>query len=291
MSLSDASIKALKPKAATYAVTDEKGLSLQVTSTGSKLWRFRYQFGGKPRLMSLGSYPEVPLAEARRKRDSARNSVHSGIDPVAEKKKAKLLSTLAAANTFSAIAEEYIVTKLVSENRAAITIDKARWLLGHLAPIASLPVTEIKPQEQYAALKRLEGSGKHETARRCRSFSSRVFRYAVVTGRAETDPAAMLSGALITPKVKHHAAPIDPAKVGDVFARHRCLLDRRFDHPPCPANRPACYDAPRRVAAGAMGGIRPRRRYLAHPSRADESAPPPCHPVVAPSRRLSARSL
>lgn len=217
MALSDASIRGLKPKAATYAVTDEKGLSLQVTSTGSKLWRFRYQFGGKPRVMSFGSYPEVPLTEARRKRDAARTDVHAGVDPGAEKKKAKLLSVLATANTFSAVAEEYIATKLVGENRAAITVDKARWLLSHLSPIASLPVTEIKPQELYAALKRLEGSGKHETARRCRSFSSRVFRYAVVTGRAETDPAAMLSGALITPKVKHHAAPIEPAKVGDVL--------------------------------------------------------------------------
>nr|WP_250890185.1 integrase arm-type DNA-binding domain-containing protein [Sphingobium nicotianae] len=215
--MSDASIRALKPRADTFSVTDEKGLSLLVKPTGSKLWRFRYQFQGKPRVMALGSYPEVPLSEARRKRDTARTDVQAGVDPGAEKKKAKLLSVLATANTFSAIAEEYIVTKLIGENRAAITVDKARWLLSHLSPVASLPVAEIKPQELYAALKRLEGSGKHETARRCRSFSSRVFRYAVVTGRAETDPAAMLSGALITPKVKHHAAPIDPAKVGDVL--------------------------------------------------------------------------
>ena len=217
MALSDASIRALKPKAAAYAVTDEKGLTLQVTSTGSKLWRFRYQFGGKPRVMSFGGYPEVPLAEARRKRDAARTEVQAGVDPGAERKKAKLLSVLATANTFSAIADEYITTKLVGENRASITVDKARLLAGHLSPIAAMPVTEIKPDALYAALKRLEGSGKHETARRCRSFASRVFRYAVVTGRAEADPAAMLSGALITPKVKHHAAPTDPAKVGDVL--------------------------------------------------------------------------
>lgn len=217
MALSDAAIRALKAKATAYAVTDEKGLSLLLTATGTKLWRFRYQFGGKPRVISLGGYPEVPLAEARRKRDAARTDVQAGVDPGTERKKTKLLSVLSTANTFSAIAEEYITTKLVGENRAAITVDKARWLLSHLSPIASLAVTEIKPQELYAALKRLEGSGKHETARRCRSFASRVFRYAVVTGRAEADPAAMLSGALITPKVKHYAAPVEPAKVGDVL--------------------------------------------------------------------------
>jgi len=217
MALSDASIRALKPKGATYTVTDDKGLSLQITAAGSKLWRFRYQFGGRPRVLALGGYPEVSLADARRKRDTARVEVQAGTDPGVERKKTKLLAVLSAENTFTAIAEEYIDTKLVSESKAAVTVHKARWLLEHLSPLSAMPVTEIKPDALYAALKRLEGSGKHETARRCRSFASRVFRYAVVTGRAEADPAAMLSGALITPKVKHHAAPIDPAKVGDVL--------------------------------------------------------------------------
>jgi integrase len=217
MSLSDASIRALKPKDSVYAVTDERGLTLHVSTSGSKLWRFRYQFAGKSRIMALGSYPEVPLAAARRKRDAARADVHAGVDPGVERKRAKLLSALASANTFGEIAGEYIDAKMVGENKADVTVAKARWLLDHLLSIASLPVSQIKPQELYAALKRLEGSGKHETARRCRSFASRVFRYAVVTGRAEADPAALLSGGLITPTVKHHAAPIDPAKVGDLL--------------------------------------------------------------------------
>ena len=216
MALTDAGIRALKPAAKAFTVADEKGLCLLIKPNGSKLWRYRYRVGGKMKVLALGAYPEASLADARRKRDSARAQLHDGVDPGAERKKAKLLAELSAENTFAAIADEYISTKLVGENKAAITIDKARWLVTHLAPIASLPIVEIKPQELYAALKRLEGAGKHETARRCRSFASRVFRYAVVTGRAEADPAAMLSGALITPKVKHHAAPIDPAKVGDV---------------------------------------------------------------------------
>ena len=126
MALSDASIRALKPRGSVYAVTDEKGLSLQTTVSGTKLWRFRYQFGGKPRVISLGSYPEVPLAEARRKRDAARSEVQAGIDPGTERKKAKLLSALASANTFQAIAEEYIDAKLVREHKATVTVDKNR---------------------------------------------------------------------------------------------------------------------------------------------------------------------
>ena len=217
MSLSDSAIRALKPSSKDYTVADGKGLCLLIRTNGSKLWRYRYRVSGKMKVLALGAYPEVPLTDARRKRDNARIQLHDGLDPGAERKKAKMLSALATANTFTAIAGEYIDTKMVSENKAAVTVAKARWLLDHLSPIASLPVTEIKPQELYAALKRLEGSGKHETARRCRSFASRVFRYAVVTGRAEADPAALLSGALITPKVKHHAALIEPAKVGDVL--------------------------------------------------------------------------
>ncbi len=217
MALNDAAIRALKPTGKVFLLADADGLSIEVAASGAKLWRFRYRVGGRERKISFGRYPEVSLKEARQKRDEARAAIRDGSDPGAERKKAKLLAELSAENTFAAIADEYITTKLVGENKAAITIDKARWLVTHLAPIASLPIVEIKPQELYAALRRLEGAGKHETARRCRSFASRVFRYAVVTGRAEADPAAMLSGALITPKVKHHAAPIDPAKVGDVL--------------------------------------------------------------------------
>lgn len=217
MALTDAGIRAQKPTTKEFTVADGKGLCLLIKPNGSKLWRYRYRVGGKTKVLALGAYPEASLADARHKRDRARARLHDGVDPGAERKKAKLLAMLSAGNTFSAIADEYISNKLVSENKAAITIGKARWLVTHLAPIASLPIAEIKPQELYAALKRLEGVGKHETARRCRSFASRVFCYAVVTGRANADPAAMLRGALITPKVKHHAAPIDPAKVGDVL--------------------------------------------------------------------------
>ena len=92
MALSDASIRALKPKTAAYAVTDEKGLTLQVTSTGSKLWRFRYQFGGKPRVMSFGGYPEVPLAEARRKRDESFSNLQADLQREMSAKKEEVLA-------------------------------------------------------------------------------------------------------------------------------------------------------------------------------------------------------
>jgi integrase len=220
MALTDTKIRALKPKDKVYLIADGDGLSIEVAKSGSKLWRFRYRFNGKPRVLALGRYPEVTLAEARNKRLEARRKVSAGIDPGTERKRAKQATRIGLANTFGKLAEEYIDRKLVKEERAASTIKKAKWFLEQLQPIADMAISEIKSPDVYAVLKRLEGAGKHETAKKCRSFASRVFRYGVATGRGELDPAEPLRGALVTPKVKHHAAVLDPAKFGELL---RCI--------------------------------------------------------------------
>jgi integrase len=217
MALNDAAIRALKPKDRVYAVADERGLGIEVAVSGSKLWRLRYRFAGKARNLSFGRYPEVSLKEARQRRDVARALLRDGVDPGAERKRAKLAAELGAANTFGAVANEYIAQKMVKEGLATVTVDKSKWLLLQLRPISDQPIAAIEATELYAILRRLEGQRKHETAKRCRSFASRVFRYAVVTGRAKADPAAMLRGALITPKVKHHAAILEPVKLGKLL--------------------------------------------------------------------------
>ena len=217
MALSDAAIKALKPKDRPYGVADGMGLRIEVAASGSKLWRFRYRIGGKAKALSLGRYPEVSLKEARQRRDAARRTLRDGIDPSLERKRAKLTARFNADNTFGAVAEEYIEHKLIKEGRAAVTVKKAKWLLLQMKPIWDQPLVDIKPAEVFGVLRRLEGQRKHETAKRCRSFTSRVFRYAAATGRAENDPAAMLVGQLIAPKVKHHAAILEPQKVGELL--------------------------------------------------------------------------
>lgn len=217
MALNDVAIKALKAKDRVFAVADEKGLCIEVAVSGSKLWRFRYRFGGKPKILSFGRYPEVTLKEARQRRDDARGQLRDGIDPGVERKRAKLTARFNAANTFKAVADEYIEHKLVKDGKAAVTVQKAKWLLLQMKPIWDQPLVEIKPAEVFGVLRRLEGQRKHETAKRCRSFTSRVFRYAAATGRAESDPAAMLAGQLIAPKVKHHAAILEPRKLGELL--------------------------------------------------------------------------
>lgn len=216
MALKDIEIRALKARDKIYKCSDERGLYLEVHPSGSKLWRYKYSHLGKDKRIALGRYPEVGLAEARRKRDDARQKLNEGVDPLAERKREKLIAIYKAANTFGDVAKEYI-DKMVSEGRADTTTTKANWLLEQLAPISADAVADLKPIEVLAALKRIEARGKHETARRCRSFASRVFRYAVATGRAETDPTSVLRGALITPKPKHHSALIEPDAVGELL--------------------------------------------------------------------------
>ncbi|WP_447728987.1 tyrosine-type recombinase/integrase [Sphingomonas koreensis] len=226
MALKDLEIRALKPRDRIYKKADERGLYIEVHPTGSKLWRFKYAYLGKDKRLALGRYPEVGLAEAREKRDEARRKLREGIDPLAERKRAKLLALYNASNTFGDVAQEYIA-KMAADGRADTTTSKANWLLEQLSPLAGQPVADLKPMDVLAALKRIEARGKYETARRCRSFAGRVFRYAVATGRSETDPTAFLRGALVTPRTKHHAALLDPKAVGellrsiDAYSGHR----------------------------------------------------------------------
>jgi integrase len=176
----------------------------------------KFRFLGRDKRIAFGSYPEVGLAEARRRRDEARQQVQDGIDPTAERRREKLLALYKAANTFGEVAEQYI-QKMIAEGRAEATTAKATWLLEQLEPISRSAIAELKPVEVLAALKRIEAKGKHETARRCRSFASRVFRFGVATGRGETDPTSVLRGALIAPKVAHHGAVLDPDGVGELM--------------------------------------------------------------------------
>ena len=133
------------------------------------------------------------------------------------KREARLAKRIAAANTFAGIAEEYIA-KLEAEGRAAVTVGKTRWLLAKLSPsLGARPIGEITPHELLAVLRASERKGQRETARRLRSFASRVFRYAVATARASADPAQPLLGALVSPVAKHHAAITEPVAFGGLL--------------------------------------------------------------------------
>lgn len=212
--LTQLQITSAKPKAKPYTLPDGQGLALFIQPTGSKLWRLRYRFLGKARTLHLGSWPTVTLADAREKCREARKAVAEGIDPVLEKKRARIAAQFSIASTFKDVAREW-VEKCEREGRAPVTLEKIRWLLGMAYPIiGSHPINAITPIEALTVLRKVEGKGRYESARRMRSVLSRVFRYGIATARCDRDVAADLRGALTTPRTKHHGAITDPTEVG-----------------------------------------------------------------------------
>lgn len=223
MPLSDTRVRSLKagvkPDGSTtsksYKVADEKGLYLEVTPKGSKLWRFKYRIGGKEKLLSVGIYPDVGLKEARAKRDELRKQVAGGIDPSDLRKADKVVQ--AGMESFEFVAREWHSKHKVnwSESHASRSLTR---LQNDVFPwLGKKNIGEIKPPELLQVLRRVEDRGALETAHRIHQICGQIFRYAVATGRAERDSAADLKGALPPAKPKHHPSITEPAKVGQLM--------------------------------------------------------------------------
>lgn len=217
MALTDVQIRKAIPQLKEYKLSDAGGLYLLVRPNGSKHWKQKIRVVGREQKLSFGAYPQISLKEARELRDQAKLELSRGGDPVRRRREEKLAAQLSAAHSFADIAEEFIA-KRAAEGLAESTITKARWFLDLLRPsIGKRPIAEISPQELLAALKKIERKGRRESAKRTRSFASRVFQYAVVTGRCTTDPAQPLRGALVAPVAKHYAAITDPQELGQLL--------------------------------------------------------------------------
>ena len=217
MLLSALAVQNAKPRSKPYLLRDGRGLHLLVNPNGRKLWRLRYRFAGKQNMLGFGAFPEVSIAVARSKRDEARRLLSSGTDPSRQKKLDKLAAATASKNTFRAIAEEHLANQEQS-GIAPSTLVKNRWyLLDLAAPLANLPITEIAPAEILALLKKIEKSGRRETAKKVRGAIGSVFRLAITTLRATNDPTYPLRGALLKPTVTHRPAITDERMLGGLM--------------------------------------------------------------------------
>lgn len=217
MALTDTAIRNAKPKDKPFKLGDSLGLFLLLQPSGGKLWRMKYRLDGREKKIGFGTYPEVGLADARKKRDEAREVVAMGKDPSREKQQAKHRALIAAGDTFAEIGREYL-DKRKREGMADCMMDKAEFHLSRLAPVLGrLPVTEITAPDVLAVLRVYEKQGKHETANRLLQLASRIFRYAVATARLTSDPTRDLRGAITTPTTKHFAAIIDPKGAGELL--------------------------------------------------------------------------
>jgi integrase len=194
---------------------DGGGLFLHVMQNGARYWRLKYRYAGKEKLLALGVYPEVSLAEARRARETARAALREGSDPGRQRQERRFAAADAAENTFEAIGRQWMDRQHVAD----VTANKNRWLLEtFLFPrLGKRPIAEITPRELLSVLREVEKTGKLETASRAKNKAGQVFRFAIVEGKTESDPTTSLRGALKTPQVKHHAAITHPQKVGELL--------------------------------------------------------------------------
>ena len=217
--LTEAKLRALKPAEKVYRVADDAGLYIEVHPNGSRYWRQKYRWLGREKRLAHGVYPEVSLAQARAKRDESRAQLRAGIDPGAAKRAARA----AAADDFEAIAREWLDRerkhgkgrggKGLTETTAAATLARMeQHVFPYIGrdPIRALTAADILER----VLRRLDEAGKAETAHRVKWIISRVFRYAVQTRRADTDPTSALRGALAPVRPEHHPAITEPRAVG-----------------------------------------------------------------------------
>lgn len=220
VALTDVAIRNAKPGPKAYKMGDSHGLFLLVQPTGGKLWRFKYRVDGREKKLAIGPYPEISLGEARRRRDEAREAMAAGKDPAREKQRDKVRAKVEAENTFAAITAEFCEKRKRDGQRAwaPATAKRCEYLLSILCgSIGNMPIAEIEPADVLVAVRRIEGKGKLESARRTLQLAGSVFRYAVATARLKSDPTRDLKGALTSPTVTHYGAVIDPAGVGELL--------------------------------------------------------------------------
>ncbi|MBT7951712.1 MAG: integrase arm-type DNA-binding domain-containing protein, partial [Gammaproteobacteria bacterium] len=203
MPLSDRKVSQSKPKEKDFKLSDERGMYLLVKKNGSKYWRLKYRFDGKEKTLALGVYPDVSLADARDKRDDARKLIAKDIDPSEDKKEKRRAKKINAENSFEIIAREWWDKQ------------KGNWTEGHAGRViksleidifpafGKKPVVDIEPQEVLATIRKVEARGALNVAERLLQRCSKVFRYAIQTGRATLNPAGDLQGTLKTRKVTH----------------------------------------------------------------------------------------
>ena len=220
MPLTDTMVRNAKPGQKAIRLKDDRGLYLEVTPAGGKLWRLRYWLNSRENRISLGVYPDVSLKDARERRDAARKLIANGIDPSKARKDEKAEAEVQAAedaNTFEAVARDWHAkqVKVWSEGHAAKVLGRIE---QHLFPaFGSIPISTLRAPAILPTLREIEAKGNHETAKRLRQYCEAVFTFAISTGIAERNVGADLRGALAPCRATNRPAIIDPKGVAQLL--------------------------------------------------------------------------
>lgn len=233
MTLTDTFVRSVKAdlgKPAGVKHSDAYGLYLHVKSAG-KYWRMAYRFAGKQKTLALGVYPEVSLAQARKRRDEAKAQIADGVDPSIDKRVVRQKLQSVHANTFAKIAEQWL--KATAAERKSITQQKIQtWLTKDILPtLGKHPISTITARDVLAMARKIENRGALDSAKRIVQLVGQIFRFAVAEGSTERDVTADLRGALKTPKKKHYAAITEPKELAPLLR----AIDGYTGHPYCRA--------------------------------------------------------
>ena len=217
MTLTDVTIRKAKPAGKTQRLFDGGGLYLEVSPAGGKWWRLKYRFGGKEKRLSLGTYPDTSLADARERRDAARKLLAAGADPGEQRKAAKAAGDERTANSFEVVAREWHA----KQSATWVDLHASRIMLrlqNDVFPwLGSRPIADVTAKDLLATVNRIVDRGAVESAHRVLQNCGQVLRYAIATGRAERNPVADLRGALPPVKQTHLAAIIEPGAIGGLL--------------------------------------------------------------------------
>lgn len=217
MALTDVKIRNAKPGEKPIKISDSEGMYLLINPGGGKCWRLKYRFEGKEKVLALGTYPQVSLAEARDLMRAARKELRNGVDPGAARRAQKLARELRAANSFEIVAREWW-----ERFKPTWTEGHAQTILARLEQnvfpwLGGTPIGDIEAPDLLAVLRRIEARGALETTHRVKTICGQVFRYAIATGRAKRDVAADLRGAIPPAKARNHAAITEPKEVAPLL--------------------------------------------------------------------------
>lgn len=218
MPLNHTAIEALKPRANAYSASDGRGLGLSIQPTGAKWWRFRYNFEGKAKLLSLGVYPDVSLAQARQRREDARKLVAEGIDPSVKRKDDRALKLEKGFNSFEQIANQWFDHWQITHNQRHAENVKSRIERNVYPLLGSLPISEITTPQIVKCIKAIAARGAFDIAKRCHQNIGQIFRYAIANGHAERNPAADIRPTdIITVKPATNMARVGESELPDLL--------------------------------------------------------------------------
>jgi integrase len=217
--LSDAKLRNAKAAAKPYKLYDGGGLFLLVHPNGSRYWRLKYRANGKEKLFAIGVYPEVGLADARERTLDARRLIREGSDPVVERRRQRAGKAASSAVTFQAIAEEWIASRTESWSPTYINAVRSALAANLYPQLGSLPIRAITVPILREVLLLMEKRGALAALRKVRMWASLAFRYAIATGRSESDPAAPLRGTFKIQRSRNFSALTKQEEFGTLVKR------------------------------------------------------------------------